>query len=267
MDHDNRRRALNEVVSLDGWYEPFTTNKKLSSLHVDVAFHEGIVGGDDPQSDVIFRLELKRADVVVVIPEVEPLSVEKSSVSRDSPSMKIQRVQSERVTKSRSAFAGAGLSLSPTAIVGAVRAGLKGRFSAESDEALSTKETLTALSVLQIVTPDGHYAWRIEPNFGEGLRGRPWDAAAKPRLKIKDKRPAGSKSIEPGVNLEIRCRKSDMRIWDIKLKNGEKIKNNNNIIAAEIEIRNRLVGAGLISTADDFQYSMLTLNNVRANSL
>lgn len=267
MTYDNRRRALHEVVSLDGWYDPFSHKKKLSALHVDVAFHEGIIGGDDPESDVIFRLKLKRADVVVVVPEVEPLSVEKASVSRDAPNKEVTRTEKGLLVRKRSASISGTLTAVPMAIFGAVKAGLNGELSDQKEESVSSREKLTAMSVLQIMTPDGHYAWRIEPNLGDALSGRPWNALRQPRLKLKDKRPIGSKSIEPGVNLEIRCRKSDLQIWDVKLKSGEKIKGANNLIAAEIEIRNRLIGSGLLLDRDDFEYSMLTLNNVRANSL
>src|SRR5205823_1663756 len=80
----NRRRAFAEIVSLDAWHEPFSEASSKVDLHADVVFETARVGGED-DSPVRFRLSMRRAEVVIVIPEWEPVGVDKASVSRDNP--------------------------------------------------------------------------------------------------------------------------------------------------------------------------------------
>ena len=71
----NRKRGLAEVVSIDAWHERFGESCDRADLHANVTFMTGRLGGE-PESQVRFRLSLKRAEIVVVIPETEPLSVD-----------------------------------------------------------------------------------------------------------------------------------------------------------------------------------------------
>lgn len=266
MNQGNRRRALHEVVTLDGWYDQFSDSSKRSKLHVDVAFHEGRIGGDDPLSEVSFKLRLKRAEVVVVVPEQEPVAVDKASVSRDAPQQKVKRTQAIAAEETSDVGAELSVGLSAMGPFAKLAAKMAGRSSKKKKSSTVISENLDEMAVLQVRTADGHYAWRIEPSVGSVLIGRPWDANKKPRLKLKDLRPIASKSVEPEVNLEVRCRKEDLEISDIKLKNDSFESGPNNLIAAKIEIRNRLVGAGLLEEDVDHAYAVLTLYNVRVES-
>jgi hypothetical protein len=78
-------------------------------LHADIVFGKGRVGGDT-ESPVRFRLSLRRAEIVVVVPPLEPISIDKKSVSRDAP--KRQGRLTEVMEKSARAHAAGKLAIS-----------------------------------------------------------------------------------------------------------------------------------------------------------
>ena len=216
MSDNNRRRALAEVVSIDAWHDEFTSTTLKVALHVDVVFETGRIGGET-ESPVRFRLNVKQADVVVVIPESEPLKVEKKSVSRDAPQ-----------------------------ILGGIAETIELATDA-SIEATDISAALRLISVTQSNTPDGQYRWSLRPCQGKVLEGRPWNANESPRLQIIDQRKDPRKGIPPTLRAEVRCRREDLLITEITLKDSsilEKAKNKigfrNRFAAAEAYIRDRL---------------------------
>ncbi len=78
----NRKRILSEVVSLEAWQQPTDVASQLS-LHADVVFKEGRIGGEE-NSKLRFKLRVKRAELIIIVPENEPVSVIRNSVSRDT---------------------------------------------------------------------------------------------------------------------------------------------------------------------------------------
>src|SRR2546423_71274 len=84
QNFDNRRRAFADVVSIDAWHPPFSDQVSRVDLHADVVFGTARIGGEN-ESAVRFRLSVKRAEIVVVVPDSEPVGVDRSSVSRDAP--------------------------------------------------------------------------------------------------------------------------------------------------------------------------------------
>src|SRR4051794_22753548 len=82
---ENRKRAFADVVTIDAWHDSFSKESTVD-LHADVVFGTARVGGDS-QSPVRFRLSLRRAEVIVIIPDSEPVSVDRKSVSRDAPEL------------------------------------------------------------------------------------------------------------------------------------------------------------------------------------
>ena len=69
---DNRKRALADLVTIDVWHDDF--GKRRVNLHADVVFGTARVGGES-ESQVRFRLSVKRAEVVVIVPDFEPVSI------------------------------------------------------------------------------------------------------------------------------------------------------------------------------------------------
>jgi hypothetical protein len=83
---ENRKRAFADVVAIDAWHDNFSENVSTADLHADVVFGTARVGGES-QSPVRFRLSVRRAEVIIVIPDSEPVSVDRTSVSRDAPEL------------------------------------------------------------------------------------------------------------------------------------------------------------------------------------
>lgn len=69
---DNRKRAFADVVSIDAWHDSFSEAYASVDLHADVVFGTARVGGEC-DSPIRFRLSVKRAEVVIVIPNTEPV--------------------------------------------------------------------------------------------------------------------------------------------------------------------------------------------------
>ena len=78
----NRKRIFTDLVSIEAWHKEFTDKRRKVDLHADVVFMTARVGGEK-ESKVRFRLSLKRAEFVIVIPESEPVDVDKFSISRE----------------------------------------------------------------------------------------------------------------------------------------------------------------------------------------
>ena len=218
---NNRQRALAEVVSLEAWHDEFSATALKAALHVDVVFETGRIGGEE-DSPVRFRLNIKQADVVVVVPESEPIGVDKNSVSRDAPQVL--------------GGIAAAIELAPDGSV----------------ELTNAASELRMINVTQSTTPDGEYRWSLRPCQGNVLHGRPWDPIESPHLRLIDRRKDRSKGIPPAVRVEIRCRREDLTISDIDIKNASilekaksKIGYTNRLAAAEAYIRDRLAKEGL----------------------
>lgn len=259
MDEDNRRRTFSEIVSLDAWHEGFTALRKAVDLHVDVAFSTGRIGAE-AGSNVRFRLRLKRAEVVVIVPPTEPAKIDKASVSRGSRSVqvKVTEVRKSKIAGQGSGAVGGNASSRGMSVKANARAGAS--LSKSRAKAVEISENGSALSVKQVATADGDYAWVVESSIEGALEGRPWDAVAEPRLKVIDSRADRSKGIAPSVRVEIRCLREDLEILDIALKdpNWAAIARDplgrNRTLAAEAVIRTRLFESGLFNgdIADPF---------------
>src|SRR3569832_273801 len=149
---NNRQRALAEVVSLEAWHDEFSADALKVALHVDAVFETGRIGGEE-ESPVRFRLNIKQADVVVVVPESEPIGVDKRSVSRDAPQVM--------------GGIAATIELAPEGSV----------------EITNAASELRMISVTQSTTADGEYRWSSRPCEGNVLHGRPLDPSDSPRLR------------------------------------------------------------------------------------
>ena len=246
----NRRRILGEVVSLDAWHDEFDDNVSRVNLHVDVVFETGRIGGEK-EAPVRFRLNVKQADVVVVIPESEPVIIDKKSVSRDSPQYQGQMTKTFEQSARGNVKGSIGASVSPGGVSASVSAETGGEASIASSKKIEVTATLQLMLVTQTITSDGHYCWSLRPSDGSVLVGRPWDPMQAPRLKIIDQRKHRAKGIPPTVRVEVRCRREDLDVTDIVVKDEtiwEAVKRRagfrNREAAAAAYIRDRLVKEG-----------------------
>jgi hypothetical protein len=92
-------------------------------------------------------------------------------------------------------------------------------------------------------------------------------------MKLTDMRQAGSSSLPPSVRVEIRCRREDLLISELTLKDEThwtlivgKSGYRNRMAAAESYIRDRLIGDGLEVGNLDELFSRLTLASVSAHA-
>lgn len=265
MIEDNRKRALAEVVSIDAWHRGFSQKVDRVDLHVDVVFKDGRIGGEQ-DSDVRFRLRLKRAEIVVIVPATEPARIDKRSVSRDAPRIKGTATQTRKISRRLSAGARASAAASTGGSKASIDLAVDARAAASSDTVVKLVQAIQSLNVTQIQTADNDYAWVVEPTMEKTLAGRPWDAQAAPRLKVIDERLDRTRGIEPHVRVEVRCRREDLEISDISLKDragwmahaADPLRRNR-VAAAEALIRTRLFEAGLITGDISDPFAQMTL--------
>jgi len=266
-NNDNRRRAFSDVVTIDAWHDAFGDGTARVELHADVVFDEARVGGEQA-SPVRFRLRIRCAEVVVVVPEHEPVEVDKASVSRDTPSIDGTLLTSE-VTK-LAATGRASVVAAPGAVVGLVAGGLR----ASKDVTLckDVRAPLDLFSIIQSQTADGEYRWVLKPAEQAFLSGRPWDATERPRLTLIDRRKDKSAPLPPSVRVEVRCLREDLEIDDFQVKDEgawERMRRTvgfkNRLAAAESYIRDQLMKEGLEVENISDPFGRLTLASVVAH--
>lgn len=126
-------------------------------------------------------------------------------------------------------------------------------------------------SVTQSKTEEGEYRWIVLPRTQPFLQGRPWDPNKEPRLKLIDKRKDRKESIPPTVHVEVRCRREDLLIEDLSVKDEslwQRIKSKagfkNKLAAAESYIRNRLTEEGLEVKNISDAFGQITLASTTA---
>lgn len=264
QDGNRRRQALEEIVTLEARHESFTTSRRVVDLHVDAVFTEGRISGGEA-SDVRFRLRLKRAQVVIIIPASEPCMIEPRSVKRDGRKLKATYKETKTGKKSTAAKFAATVGVNWSGFSSAPIA--KGEFLAESIRKTETKTTEDISSMRVTQRRGGNdYVWIIEPGVDDFLNGRPWDAEQEPRLRVRDKRSDGSKQIEPSIRIEVRCLREDLDIHDIVINREGRFVSvltdpfgRNKLAAAEAVIRTRLFQEGLTvgDMADPFAQLIL----------
>lgn len=243
---DNYRRVFAEIVSIDAWHRPFGESEKGVDLHIDVVFMEDRFG-DEPNEPVRFRMSLKQAEVVVVISDTEPVSVDRNSVSRTIDETVGKRTFTSKRAGSVAANAGANLKVGPTGVSGDLAAGAKAEGRSETAETFHMETHTSIMDVQHSKTPEGHYRWTVKPTVGTKLLGSPWPALTSPRLTMIDERLDPTLGIEPVASIEIRCRREDLVIEDLQIKDKKKWDEarkkrgfENQMKAAEAYIRNRL---------------------------
>lgn len=252
MSEHNRRRALADLVSLDAWKGKPDAEGRFT-LHADVAFGQARVGGG-VEEKARFRLTLKRAEVVVIVPATEPAKVVKAMVMRgERAEAKVKESDTRTSARQLSANAGVRVGLKQDGADVGVSAGAAAKGSSDRRTSTSVTRSSGPIDIVQSKTFEGDYRWIVTPVIeGEVLDGHPWDAVKKPRLTLRDTRKDRTKGIEPGVRVQVRCMREDLVISDIVLKDARKWNlmqqaplHRNRVVAAEAVIRDRLATAGL----------------------
>lgn len=272
-NNNERRQAFADVVTLEAWHAAFGQGSPAVDLHVDVVFGTGRLG-EESESPIRFKLDIRRAEIVVVVPQMEPVSVDPASVSRDAPQLagKVTNSTEKRSSRSLGAKIFGALSFRSPSVGASLNLDVNG--SVRTSEKIEVSGTAEIIAVTQSQSREGHYRWIVVPQMKEVLDGRPWDGSKKPRLKLVDRRGASSASLSPSVRVEIRCRREDLAISDLTLKDEShwaavvrRAGFRNRIAAAESYIRDRLASDGLEVGDLDEIFSRLTLSSVSAHSV
>lgn len=218
MSEHNRRRALAEVVTAEAWHKAFAEGRTRADLHVDVVFGVGRISGGEG-SGVRFRLGLKRADIVVILHELEPVKVDPETVRRDSPKPVTGRLEVRtKVSKSVGVSVDGAVGVGTKGVKAVAKAKANLALAASKNRTLVATQTFSGIQATQNQTPEKDYRWVLEPAIGQSvLSGRPWDAKKAPRLQLVDQRRAGSNSMPPAVRVEVRCLREDLDISNIIL--------------------------------------------------
>lgn len=248
---DNRTRALSQAVSVDGWITNFDENG-IATVHADIVFRTGGFG-ESPDDKVRFKIALKRAEVILRVPNLEPVKVVKKSVAR-TVAAKVGKVTSKS-TKRR------GLKAGFSALVGkdtSANVSASGDFDNSSERTTETEAELTQFLEQHITTEDDHYGWELQVNpdvEDKYLKGSPWDAVDAPRLELKHQ--TGEATKTANVVVEVRCSREDIEILDLEEKDPEKQalfrkkgNKNVNLAAAEQLIKEELFKAGFLEVPD-----------------
>ncbi|WP_230632738.1 hypothetical protein [Sphingomonas sp. Leaf37] len=244
----NSKRVLDELLSVEAWHTPFGQFGGAASIHADVVFRDARMG-QEAESKVRFRVRLRRAEIVLVIPSGEPLRMIQDSVARDNPFSSTKVIDRIDSTSSGSSSVAGRISLSGKGVnAGASISGNRN----QSESAKQTVEsTLRLILSTQGRTSEGDYSWQLRPSSGDKLEGKVWDAVNEPRGRVRDTRKSQS-AIEGTCRIEVRCKKEDILIEDLSLKDESLltrlIKDNGyltRVAAAESYIRSKIQSLGL----------------------
>jgi len=176
---DNRRRAFAEVVTLEVWHKPLGAKRKTVALQAHVVFGTARLGGE-AVSPVRFKLSLKRAEIVAIVPEAEPVSVAVDSVARAIHNVKAKKTTKSKVKKGASLDACGEAGISSTEAKAKAKASIavtsRGGGSVDREEVIETSQIIQLILVTDRKTPDGFHKWDVSALGDGALEGSPWDA-------------------------------------------------------------------------------------------
>jgi hypothetical protein len=199
--------------------------------------------------------------------------VDPKSVSRDSPEIEGRLTETFEEKSKVGSLAEGEATVSPVTASGRLKVQLEAGVSQSASKKLSFSGAARLMIVTQSQTDDDQYRWTVESRSQRPLAGRPWDAAKEPRLTLIDRRKDKSKSIPPTVRVEVRCKREDIVIEDLEVKDETlwasvkaRAGFHNRMAAAESYIRDRLTEEGLeVKNISDI-FGELTLASTTAES-
>lgn len=212
---DNNPRVFGEVVSLEVWRTEYNTETGTAALHINAKFQDGRIRSEGTPR-VSFRLRLRSAEIFIRPDSTSTIKLQPgSALVPSTPEGK--RTVTNRQALEASAAAAAGITVvGPTA---SMNAGAKSRMSAEV--------TTTYSSAYRSITflhgkKNGSHIYCLEPVDQSYLNGLPWDYNTKV-LSLRDTRMGRKKGEPPEPSVEIRCKREDIDITDIKLVDEREI--------------------------------------------
>jgi hypothetical protein len=211
----NRRRVLAEVLSIDAWHEPMQFDGKNFSVHVELSFRQGRVGGDNPDFPFTFNIALKRA--LLTLSLEKPLSIDRKTVARSIPA---NQAELTRITTAKSEVknsAELGGKVSPTSMAFALSGKAGGSQAKLHENQMKFVQDVPRIIAFPQPGGAGEYSWELKPGQTESLEGQPWDPVAEPRFSAKYKGEIPPK-IGPIIKALVSCKLEDIEITDLTLK-------------------------------------------------
>ncbi|WP_153003755.1 hypothetical protein [Aureimonas ureilytica] len=258
---------LGELVSLDVWHGQLKEAGDTAALHADLFFREARMGGE-ADSNVRFRMSVRKASLVLRLPEDNTIGVDRETVARDSEP--VSGTVTRTIVRERKARGAAVLDFTTAALRPKINLG------AEASGSVQDKTSVELQRAVSLIVSTGHfnqgsYQWDLEA-FNRGpLHGRPWDAVKNPRLTLIDQR-KNKRSSTGAVVLEVHCVREDLIISDIHIETGGEwkdifsLKGGAKTAAAEALIRKRLGEELLPVTSIDNDFATLIVASVLAES-
>lgn len=267
-DH-NTHRSLRQLVAVEAWFSQSETEKNRYTLHASVSFDEERLGGG-AGSNIIFKLSVKKCEVVYLAPSSGYFVVDPSTVRSPKP-LNPHTIQTSNNSSSKM---GGGLVLSLSNKTPAASGNLDASASRESTKTISSNQEVSAYHELSKKSYDGHRSWSLDGKSMpmQRLWGSVWDAHNEPRLTIVDRRPTSviQKDIEMGFppfsRIEVRCLREDIDIYDIQFKDEAEqnrfFKRSGQVArtkAAEAYLKQQILLEGLRVGEMSDRYSELTI--------
>jgi hypothetical protein len=262
---NNRTRVLAQVLSVDAWHKPFRLDSNTAAVHVELSFHEGRIGGDDPSFPFTFRIRLKKALLSIRLDA--PLTIVRDSVARP-----LQRYDAEhtRVVSIKDATKTNGnlkASLNPPSVGLSAETG--GSNEVSKEEYVKLVQEIPPISVAPRPSGRHEYRWEMEPKHKAYLDGQPWNPISEPRLSVR--LPSDKMKIDPAIKVFVSCALEDIEIDELvpkdtgfidAMKNG--IFNKINEAAAIQQLKITLKEAELEVSSLDDRFSHLIIADVLA---
>lgn len=274
----NDKQLFADLVSLEAWHDEFTQEHSTASLFANVVFGEAKMGGNS-DADVTFRMKITRAEIVIVVSDFEPVSIDPREVERFLNKNKILRTETQERELSGAIGASGGLEIDGlTQAKINLSTNAEGEIKTRKKETIEKKEEINLFEITQSKDNDQNYRWIIEQLEKKELEGSPWDPNKTPLVTLMDTRNSTKHDLPPSIRLVVRCLREDIEISDLKVKNPEKVKgwktgkkiqeiDKANLRAAEALIRNSLTEYGLDAGKLDEDFSEVVLGSVLATSL
>lgn len=225
-NEDNTHRSLQQLVSVNAWFIQDRDAKRRFTLHADVSFSEERLGGGT-ETQIVFKLAVKRCDIIFLLPYEAPFHVDPSTVHSPRPLNPRTVIQTE--TAQKSAKGKGTLTLNPAKFFGNGEASVSAGIDTSR---IVTSEQEVGIYHERWKMVRGNHAWSVDGRElnNRRLAGPVFDPKKNPRLTIIDDRSEETKArdsqnkLEPVACIQVRCLREDIDIYDIAYKNPDRQK-------------------------------------------
>lgn len=263
-DH-NTHKTLRQIIAVNAWFVRREDNDRRYSLHASSAFDEERLGGGR-ESNVIFRVSIRRCEIVILPPIGSSFVIDPASVKGTKPRDNVAVQGNSSIKKSGGIRAGMGLTKGKFA----PEFNASGAIERETAKSVTSNQPTNPFNELSKRSKDGHFAWRVDGKLLDDgrLSGSLWDGNEGPQLlTLIDQRSSEARvkdtlrNLTPNARIEVLCLREDIDIYDIQFKDPDRQKsflssraNAEKRLAAEMYLKHVILEEGLVAgdLADPF---------------